>query len=95
MSAASFSESFSSENRGILGEYGSLTMSINEPKLMSTAEISAARPSLPFGPWQAEQLCILYHRCPSAAFPLGLLQPESSNIAPAAQHVNERASFPK
>jgi len=79
----------------MLGEYGSRRIPTNEPKLMSIAEISAALPSLPFGPWQAEQLFMLYQRCPSAAFPFGLLQPPSSNAAPAALHTSGIANLPK
>ncbi len=78
ISAASSSDTFSSVNFGILGESGFRKYLTKEPKLISVADIWAARPLLPLSPWQAEQLCIANHRFPSSTFPSGAVQAVSN-----------------
>jgi hypothetical protein len=75
MSAASFRESFDSGNAGMIGASVVLNFLKKLPKLILIPAILTARPSLPFGPWQEEQLCIMYHLFPFAGSPAGPLQP--------------------
>jgi hypothetical protein len=75
MSAASCREIFDSGNVGMIGVSAVLNFLTKLPKLILIPAILAARPSLPFGPWQEEQLCIMYHLFPFAGSPAGSLQP--------------------
>ncbi|MGB3225866.1 MAG: hypothetical protein WBB23_23965, partial [Desulforhopalus sp.] len=66
MSAASCLEIFDSGYVGMIGASVVLNLLTKLPKLILIPAILTARPSLPFGPWQEEQLCIMYHLFPFA-----------------------------
>lgn len=74
MSAASFSESLDSGNAGMIEVSVLRNFLTKLPKPILSSLISGALPSLPLGPWQAEQLCIIYHRFPFSTLPSGPLQ---------------------
>lgn len=71
ISAASCSESFVSGKGGMMGASVVLNFLKKLPKLILRSVISGALPSLPFFPWQDQQLCIMNHLFPSSGFPLG------------------------